>query len=42
MPWRAVLSDTDMKRDHAWFSCYRGQDLKVNVYDGRRTSDGKC
>ena len=32
-----------LNRDHARFGCYRGQCLKVNVYDGWRTpSDGKC
>ena len=40
--WRAVLSDTILKRDHPttipakfaliWFSGFRGEDLDVNFY----------
>jgi hypothetical protein len=52
LEWRAGLSDTILKGTHPgtiparlgliWFSGFRGEDLNVKVYDGRRMpSDGK-
>ena len=52
LEWRADLSDTILKGTHPgtiparlgliWFSGFRGEDLNVKVYDGRRMpSDGK-
>ena len=52
LEWRAELSDTILKWTHPgtiparlrliWFSGFRGEDIKVKVYDVRRMpSDGK-